>query len=71
LSAHSDEHSFNPRWVDMDHAIEHFSFGVPDQGERARHAREIKQITDAQIALAVHDKLAGDGVLPSGEIALV
>lgn len=69
VSAHSDGHSFNPRWIDMDHTVHAFAFGVPDDAERLRHAREIAAITDAQLRLAARrsSRGEGDGVIPTGE----
>lgn len=70
VRAHSEGHSFNPRWIDMDHTIHTFSYGVPDERERLHHAREIAAITEAQLKLAARrDRQGeGDGVIPTGEV---
>lgn len=60
ISAHSPEHSFNPRWIDLDHTITTFSFGVPDVPERHRHELMAQRMSERQerSILLEHD---GDG----------
>lgn len=60
LGARLDGHSFNPRWVDMDHSILEFSFGVPDERERLAHAREIREITAGQLQAAARERTGAE-----------
>jgi hypothetical protein len=74
ISARSEEPTtFNPRWIDMDHTIHTFTFGVPEERERRHHEREIKMITDAALRRSKHEGLHAEqeqegGLSHTGEV---
>lgn len=52
ISAHSDAHSLNPAWIDMDHHVDALTFGVPDTKERLHHEKALQKLLEESEGLS-------------------